>query len=173
MWILDEKLAFTNYVASDKPLNWGTTERPDIIIYDNPILLRWENNASNPITIFEFKKPWRDNFTDQSTSKKDDPIEQIKRYRNNIMDWKFTTPDWIEIEIWEKTPFYGYVVCTFTKKVKDWLYNEKDFTEMPDWKWYFTWFWNQNMYMEVLDWWKVINDSKIRNQRFFEKLKIN
>jgi len=173
MWILDEKLAFTNYISSDKPLNWWTTERPDIIIYDNPIALRWDNNASNPITIFEFKKPWRDDFTLPSTKKDEDPIEQIKRYRNNIMDWKFKTPDWIEIEFSDNTPFYWYVVCTLNKKVKDWLDREKNFTMMPDGKWYFTWFQNLNMYVEVLDWSKVITDSKIRNQKFFERLKIN
>ncbi len=173
LWILDEKLAFTNYVASDRPLNWGTTERPDIIIYDNPIALRWDNTASNPITIFEFKKPWRDDFTLPSTKKDEDPIEQIKRYRNNIIDWKYTTRDWLEIEIQPKTPFYWYVVCTLNKKGKNWLDREKILTMMPDWKWYFTWFPTLNMYVEVLDWSKVINDSKIRNQKFFERLKIN
>lgn len=173
MWILDEKLAFANYIASDKPLNWWTTERPDIIIYDNPIALRWDNTPSNPVTIFEFKKPSRVDFTLSSTKKDEDPIEQIKRYRNNIMAWKFKTPEWIEIEVQDNTPFYGYVVCTFNKAVKDWLRDEKNFTMMPDWRGYFTWLQNLNMYVEVLDWSKVINDSRIRNQKFFEKLKIN
>lgn len=173
MWILDEKLAFTNYISSDKPLNWWTSERPDILVYDNPIALRGDNNISNPVTIFEFKKPWRDDFTLQSTSKEDDPIEQIIRYRNNIVDWKKKTPKWIEIEISDNTPFYWFVICTITQKVKDWLHREKDFQMMPDWKWFFKWHSWTKMYIEVLDWSKVVNDSKTRNRVFFEKLKIN
>ena len=61
-----------NYVSSDKPLDGGVTERPDLLVFDKPILFRGDNEASNPITVFEFKKPGRDDFVNPS-SKEDDP----------------------------------------------------------------------------------------------------
>ena len=90
LWIIDERLNFTNYVSSDIPLDGGMTERPDLIAYDQRIVFRGDNEASNPITIFEFKKPQRDDFVNKSSD--EDPVQQIIRYVNNIVDGKFKTP---------------------------------------------------------------------------------
>lgn len=72
----------------------------------------------------------------------------------------------------DSTPFYGYVVCDFTKKVKDWLLREKDFTEMPDGLGFFKWYANNKLYIEVLSWTKVHRDAEMRNKIFFHKLGI-
>ncbi len=104
MWVLDEKLAFSDYISSDIPLNSWKSERGDVIIFDKKIAFRWENNSSNPITIFEFKKPWREDFVNPSSH--EDPIQQIIRYANNIVDWKYKTPKWKNIQVAENTPFY-------------------------------------------------------------------
>ena len=32
LWIIDERLNFTNFVSSDKPLDGGTSERPDVVV---------------------------------------------------------------------------------------------------------------------------------------------
>ena len=154
MWVLDEKLAFVDYISSDIPLNWWNTERWDVIIFDKKIAFRWENTSSNPITIFEFKKPWRDDFVNPSS--KEDPVQQIIRYVNSIVDWKYKTPKWKNIQVAENTPFYWYVVCTLTEKVKSWLQREKNFKVMPDWQGYFDWYWNNNLYIEVVDWDKIL-----------------
>lgn len=49
-----------------------------------------------------------------------------------------------------QAPFYGYVVCDLTKKVKKWLEIEKDFKPMPDRLGWFRWRENINLYIEVL-----------------------
>jgi hypothetical protein len=90
LWIIDERLNFTSYISSDLPLNGGTTERPDLIAYDRRVAFRGDNESSNPVTVFEFKKPDRDDFVNPSS--KEDPIKQIVRYVNNIRDGKFKTP---------------------------------------------------------------------------------
>lgn len=72
LWILDERLNFTTYVSSDIPLDGGNTERPDLIVYNKRVVFRGDNDASNPITIFEFKKPQRDDFVNPSS--KEDPV---------------------------------------------------------------------------------------------------
>ncbi|MFC2002982.1 hypothetical protein ACFLV4_03440 [Chloroflexota bacterium] len=170
LWILDEKLNFTEYVSSDKALDKKGGSRPDLLIFDKRMVYRGGNEKSNPVTIFEFKQPQRDDFTNQSTE--EDPIEQIIRYARDIKDGKFKTPEGRDMYIDENTPFYGYVICDFTKKVTDWLYGIKEFTSMPDGQGYFRWFSNNKLYMEVLAWDKILKDAELRNKIFFHKLGI-
>lgn len=171
LWIIDERLNFTNFVSSDKPLDGRSTERPDLLVFDRPVLFRGDNEASNPITVFEFKKPGRDDFVNPSS--KEDPVQQIIRYVNNVKKGKFKTPKGRQIQVSDNTPFYGYVMCEITEKVKEWLKMEKDFTPMPDGGGWFKWFGNNNLYMEVLSWDKVLRDAEMRNRIFFHKLGID
>jgi len=170
LWIIDERLNFTSYVSSDIPLNGGLSDRPDLAVYDKRILFRGDNEASNPISIFEFKKPQRDDFVNHSS--KEDPIQQIIRYVNNIRDGKFKTPNGRKMLVEPNTPFYGYIVCDLTAKVEDWLLREKNFKVMPDRLGWFQWIENINLYVEVLSWDKVLRDACLRNSIFFHKLGI-
>lgn len=170
LWIIDERLNFTNYVSSDQPLNGGKSERPDLLVYNKRILFRGDNESSNPITIFEFKKPQRDDFVNPSS--KEDPVEQIVRYVNDIRDGKYRTPEGRKMLVADNTPFYGYVVCDLTAKVENWLLRVKNFKPMPDRLGWFYWHENINLYAEVISWDKVLKDSKMRNQIFFHKLGI-
>ena len=170
LWIVDERLNFTTYVSSDVPLDGKNTERPDLLIYNKRVLFRGDNEASNPITIFEFKKPQRDDFV--NTSSQEDPVQQIVRYVNNIRDGKHKTPEGRKMLVAENTPFYGYVVCDLTTKVEAWLEREKDFKPMPDRLGWFQWMGNINLYVEVISWDKVLKDAKMRNQIFFQTLGI-
>lgn len=171
LWILDERLNFTSYVSSDKPLQSSNGDRTDITVYNRRVAYRGDNEASNPITIFEFKKPQRDDFADPSS--KEDPVQQIIRYVNQIREGKFKTPTGRDILVNDTTPFYGYVVCDLTKKVKDWLQKEKNFTPMPDGLGWFNWFGNISLYMEVVSWTKLLRDAEMRNKIFFNKLGID
>lgn len=171
LWIIDERLNFTNYVSSDRPLNQGSSDRPDLLAYDRRILFRGDNEASNPVTIFEFKKPQRDDFVNPSST--EDPIQQIVRYVNQVRDGKFKTPEGRKILIAQNTPFYGYVVCDLTPKIESWLEFEKDYKPMPDRLGWFRWHDNINLYMEVISWDKVLRDAEMRNRIFFHKLGIN
>ena len=170
LWIIDERLNFTNYVSSDLPLNGKGSERPDLLVYNKRILFRGDNEASNPVTIFEFKKPERDDFVNPSS--KEDPVQQVIRYVNNIRDGKYRTPEGRKMLVEENTPFYGYVICDLTPKVEEWLRREKDFKPMPDRLGWFDWSENIKLYIEVISWDKVLKDAKMRNQIFFHKLGI-
>lgn len=170
LWILDERLNFTSYVSSDKPLQ-SSGDRTDITVYNRRVAYRGDNESSNPITIFEFKKPQRDDFADPSS--REDPVQQIIRYVNQIREGKFKTPTGRDILVNDTTPFYGYVVCDLTKKVKDWLQKEKNFTPMPDGLGWFNWSGNISLYMEVVSWTKLLRDAEMRNKIFFNKLGID
>lgn len=171
LWILDERLTFTSYLASDLPLSGGSSQRPDIIAFDHPAAFRSENEASNPVTIFEFKRPGRDDFANPSS--REDPVEQIVRYVNALRAGDYRTPKGREINISPTTPFYGYVVCDLSAKVKLWLFENKNFKPMPDGLGFFDWRGNINLYIEVLSWTKVLKDADMRNRAFFYKLGIS
>ncbi|MCB9989324.1 MAG: sensor histidine kinase [Rhodospirillales bacterium] len=170
LWIIDERLNFTNYVSSDKPLSEGISDRPDLLAYDRRVMFRGDNEASNPVTIFEFKKPQRDDFTNPSSG--EDPVQQIVRYVNQVREGKYKTPEGRKILVSSNTPFYGYVVCDLTPKVEKWLEIEKDYKPMPDGLGWFRWHDNINLYMEVIGWDKVLRDAEMRNRIFFHKLGI-
>lgn len=170
LWILDERLNFTSYVSSDKALN-SSGDRTDVTVYNRRVAYRGDNETSNPITIFEFKKPQRDDFANPSS--REDPIQQIIRYVNQIRKGEFKTPAGRDILVNDTTPFYGYVVCDLTQKVKDWLQKEKNFTPMPDGLGWFSWFGNISLYMEVISWTKLLRDAEMRNKIFFNKLGID
>jgi glycosyltransferase involved in cell wall biosynthesis len=168
LWLIDERLNFTRFISSDTPFTGGTSDRPDLLVFNHSVVFRGDNEASNPITIFEFKRPKRDDFANPSA--KDDPIRQIVRYVNAIRDGEYTTPQGRKILVSKNTPFYGYVICDLTKKVEDWLLREKNGKPMPDGLGWFLWIDNINLYLEVLSWDKVLRDAKMRNLIFFQKL---
>ncbi|MDF3195084.1 ATP-binding protein [Pseudomonas sp. 1928-m] len=171
LWIIDERLTFTDFISSDQPLNGGKSERPDLLAYGTRVAFRGENEPSNPVTIFEFKKPGRDDFVNPSS--KEDPIQQIIRYTNSIRNGAFKTPKGKKILVGDNTPFYGYVICDLNKKIEDWLKYEKDFKPMPDSKGWFNWVSSINLYIEVISWDKALKDATMRNRIFFHKLGID
>ena len=170
LWAIDERLNFTTFISSDLPLGNGNTDRPDLVVYNKRVGFRGDNEPSNPIIIFEFKKPQRGDFANPSSD--DDPVAQIVRYVNAIQDGEFKTPSGREIRVTPNTPFYGYVVCDLTPKVKEWLQREKNFTPMPDGLGWFNWYQNTRLYIEVWSWDKVVRDANMRNAIFFKTLGI-
>ena len=171
LWIVDERLNFTEYLSSDLPMNGPKTDRPDLLAYDNRIGFRGDNEATNPVIIFEFKKPQRDDFTNPSS--KEDPVQQIIRYVSQIKAGKYKTRQGREILVSDNTPFFGYVVCDLGPKVREWAETEKDFKPMPDRMGYYHWHQNLNLYLEILGWDKLLKDAEMRNKIFFHKLGIN
>lgn len=171
LWMLDERLNFAVYASSEKPLRRGRgADRSDLTIFNRPVVFRGDNEPSNPVTIFEFKKPQRDDFANPSST--EDPVEQIQRYVALIQDGKCTLPNGRTIRVTDNTPFYGYVICDLTPKVTDWLRRVKDFTEMPDGLGWFRWYGNIRLYIEVLSFDKILSDATMRNKIFFKKLGI-
>lgn len=170
LWIVDERLNFTEYLSSDLPIDASRADRPDLLAYDRRIGFRGDNEPTNPVIIFEFKRPQRDDFCNPSS--KEDPIQQIVRYVSQIKGGKFRTPQGREILVSDNTPFFGYLICDLNIKVKEWAEIEKDFKPMPDRLGYFRWHENLNLYLEILGWDKLLKDASMRNRVFFQKLGI-
>ena len=168
LWIINESLNFTEYLSSDNSIFTKSDDRPDIAVFHYPVSYRDGDAASNPITIFEFKRPGRTDFINLSS--REDPIEQIVRYVMQLRDGCLKQPDGLNINVAKTTPFYGYIVASADGNVKKWLLEAKNMTMTPDGE---GWFLNRDkihLRIEFITWEKLLKDAKIRHKTFFEKL---
>lgn len=165
LWLIDEKLSYNAYLASDKPLTTGD-KRPDILIYDNPVALRSGDDASNPISVFELKRPGRKNYPED-----EDPIKQVLEYVNRIRSGGFTTPENRPVNVTDSTPAYGYVICDLTKKIRE-LCDFHQLTLSPDNEGYFGYHNKYQVYIQVISFDKLLKDTRLRNRILFSKLGI-
>lgn len=169
LWLLDERLNFTEYLCSDEDLT-GSDIRPDLFAYERKVAFRNDNEASNPITVFEFKRPGRDDFADRES--REDPVQKMVDFVRDIRSNKVKTATGREVEVTDNTPVYAYLVCTTNRKVRDWLIESKNFKILPDGKGFFQ-LYNQPLYFQVFSWEKVLKDATMRNRIFFHKLGID
>lgn len=169
LWILDERLNFVEYLRSDEPIKGGKSRRPDLLAFDKPVVFRDGDDASNPVTIFEFKRPGRDDFTNKSS--KEDPHDQVIDYVESIIRGDYLTPEGREIKTGDNTPFYGFIIADKSSKVEDWL-KKKDFHPLPNNQRWFKWQTSYNLYLEFVTWDQLLNDAELRNAVFFKKLGI-
>ena len=175
LWILDEKLAYHYYLASDKALSQmkdavevDSQERPDIVIFNRPFAFADSAPKFGAIVIVEFKRPVRDDYSEQEGK---DPIRQVDDYVELIKSGKAKDRRGRPITVPENTPFYAYVVCDLTPTLR----KQAEFAQLtptPDSLGYFGYHRHTGLYIEVIGFDKVIADAKKRNAALFEKLGI-
>lgn len=168
LWLVDERLAYFFFASSDIPFNNDKKEdRPDIMLFDNSIALLESKNdgtAYDSVVIFELKKPMRADLTTNN------PIDQITNYMEKIQTNTVTDKNGRIIRTDEHTKFYLYVVCDALENFKSILKNRYSFKETIDKLGMFRM--NDNQYIEVLTYDKIVNDAKKRNKILFDKLGI-
>lgn len=169
LWLLDERLVFSQYVASDKVISKSETKEPDLVMFNEErcIYRNGDNITTSPLTIFELKRPKRKDYPDN-----ENPIMQACRYSEKIRDNKYEMPEGLEpIKVSKETPIYIYVVADRCEKIDEFA---KGFslTIRPDGEGYFGFSSGFNAYIEVLSYRKLIEDAKMRNKIFFKKLGI-
>ncbi len=169
LWLLDEKLAYCNYISSDIPFNNNPKEeRADIMILDHPVAVSEDRNDGrefDTIVLFELKRPMRDDYTDGGN-----PITQMYNYvdklKSNTVQDKYGRP----IRVGDRTKFYLYAVCDVTDNLKKVIRHMGILKETPDQMGYYGYNPEYNAYVEVLPFDKIINDSHKRNRVLFDKL---
>lgn len=169
LWLLDERLIFSEFVASDKKISTkrDALGEPDLVVFDKKQSFRsGDNNYSNPLTIFEFKRPKREAYKTD-----DDPIMQIGKYVKDIRAGKYEMPEGLEkIKVNDSTPVYAYVVCDLTPKIREFAEELHSLTKSPDDEGYFGFLRGYNIYVEVISFKKMMDDATLRNKIFFKKL---
>jgi hypothetical protein len=167
LWLLDETLSFVEYLSSDKQVFNDSQDRPDILAFHKAVSYSETQDGHNPVSIFEFKRPGRDDFASKSSD--ENPITQVERYAKQIKNGETKTPKGKTILVTDATPFYAYIIADVNKKVKEWLEAE-DFEELPDNEGFYKFHTKYKMHIYYLSWNKVVKDSTIRHRKFFEKI---
>lgn len=175
LWIIDEKLAYHYYLASDLPLSQidvlenNSESRPDLILfYDNAFAMAEDEPPYNSgIVIFEFKRPMRDNYNDD-----ENPIAQVFQYVEEIRNGDKKDKNRRTMNISPTVPFYCYIIADITNNLK----KQAKFYGLrptPDSGGYFGYNDQLNVYIEIIGFEKLISDSKKRNRILFDKLNLN
>ncbi|MBK8815207.1 MAG: ATP-binding protein [Methylococcaceae bacterium] len=176
LWLIDERLAFHNYLSSDKTLNSlpitgdSTAKSPDLCalnVYDNPILVSEKQSLPlASITVIEIKRPMRN---DAKAGEDKDPIEQALGYLGRIREGGVRTADGRPIPESKEIPGYCYVVADLTPTVIN-RCKLLGMTVTSDHMGYFHFNPNFKAYIEVISYDKLVNAAKERNRAFFDKL---
>lgn len=173
LWLLDDRLAFYDFWASDKSIrSFAKTsdakERPDLILFNGAHLLH-RKGTDQPVVIVEFKRPAREGFSDN-----ENPIMQILNYvrklRNNeIADNKGT----LITKIGMQTPFFCYLIADITPSLKNILESHELSQQLPGSRGYYGYNKSLGVYFEVLEYDRIVADARLRHEGFFQKLGIN
>lgn len=173
LWILDEKLAFHFYLASDKPLNQmseavevDSLERPDLAIFGHPFAFADSSPKFGSVVLVEFKRPMRDDYSDKDGK---NPIQQVYNYVELIKSGKAKDRKGRQIIVPPGTPFYAYIVCDIMPKLEEQA-KYAQLTKTPDGMGYFGYNPQVGVYVEVISFSKMVDDAQKRNAAFFEKL---
>lgn len=168
LWLIDEKLAYCNYISSDIPFNNDQSEeRPDILVLDNPVAMSESENDGtefDTIILFELKRPMRDDYTDS-----ENPIIQLYDYVDKIKSGKAKDRYGRYIKTSENTRFYMYVLSDVTPKLER-IIKRNGFSQTPDKLGFYDYNDIYKTYVEVIPFNKIINDARKRNRVLFDKL---
>ena len=180
LWIIDERLVFHHYLASDKTFksmkvtDSDSARRPDILlenIYDNPLFVSEKDNPPfATLRIVEFKRPMRDDMVAEDSRK--NPIDQCLDYVKKLRSGKNVTKKGRPINISEDIPAYCYVICDLTPTMES-LCERHDFRKTYDNLGYFGYKSRLNVYFEIISFDQLLNAAKERNAAFFDKLGIS
>lgn len=173
LWIIDEKLAYHYFLASDKPLNQiGATievaseDRPDLVIFNRPFAFADSGPPFSAIVIIEFKRPARNDYSDKEEK---NPILQVYDYIGLLKEGKAKDRRGVPITVPEHLPIYAYIVCDLTptlqKQARDY-----QLKKTPDSLGYFGYHTEYGAYIEIISFDKLLDDAKKRNKILFDKM---
>lgn len=174
LWILDERLNYHSFVASDKELRAiqgvgldSSRTRPDLTIFDKKIKLSEGDQPLTSLTIVEFKRPMRDDYEDD-----ENPLTQVADCVEEIRAGKAMDADGRPIRaLSPQIPVKCYIVSDITERLKKQL-RIWGATQLPGQQGYYGYHPNFQIYFEVLDYDTVLQNAERRNRMLFEKLKL-
>ncbi|HEY9885935.1 MAG TPA: hypothetical protein V6C96_01615, partial [Vampirovibrionales bacterium] len=191
LWIIDERLSYHSYLASDKQLRKHdvlesqTLDEPDIAVYKN-----FFKNASayaegtqpfRTIVVVEFKRPGRTDYYKKRKTKdgqaieiEDDPIQQVIDYvdairKGTIYNESKQRPIY---KGQDKIPAFAYIICDISDKIRDIVDNFGHLKPMVEGsnQGYFGNHPTKDIYFEIVSYDLLLQRAKERNNILFEKL---
>lgn len=178
LWLIDERLAFHNYLSSDKPLSSidftsdESNKEPDIAsikIYNNPILVSEKGVPGASITVVEIKRPMRKGFR-PAEDEQHDPILQSLKYLQRLRKGAVARGG-RPIANANNIPGFIYVIADLTATMEECC----DFHRLKktaDGLGYFGYHDNAayNAYIQVMSFDGLIQGAKERSRAFFDTL---
>ena len=171
LWIIDERLSYHAYLASDKPLKAMepieslSTLRPDIAVFNRVAYVDSETPYSS-VVIVELKRPVREQYDDR-----DNPLAQVYDYISEIRRGTVRDRNGRPISVHTSASFYVYIIADMTEALRKQAENGS-LTLTPDEMGYFGYNANYRAYLEIISYTKLIIDAKKRNRVLFEKLNL-
>lgn len=171
LWLLDERLAYHRFLASDKqlrvtsPLVNGSQKELDLIVFDKACAFSSAPDGPfQSITIIEFKRPMRTSYSND-----DNPFDQVMEYIEEIRKGKARTVDGRDVPISDGIHFYCYIVADKTEKLEQQAY-KAELEKTPDNQGFFGYKKHYRAYIEFISYTKLLTDAKQRNRVFFDKM---
>jgi hypothetical protein len=174
LWLVDERLAFHNYLASDKTLHSmpitgsQSTKEPDLLalqMCDTPVLIAEGNTPTwTSLSIIEIKRPMRN---DAGPGEQKDPIEQSLDYLRRVREGGVTTAKGRPIPGADRIPGFCYIIADLTPK----LISRCDMHQLNptgDCMGYFGYHEKFNAYIEVISFDRLLSVANQRNRAFFD-----
>lgn len=160
LWIIDEKLAFHMYAASDPKLSQKiegseSDKRPDVLVCSDE-----RDGVIHNVCIIELKRAYRSDH---------DPIKQLTEYLEEIQNKKKFKGQPIRVN--PHTMYYCYAFCDIDEKFQS-IVNLYSLTELPQQMGYFTYNKNLNALIEIRTFDRILEDVLRRHKAFFTKLGI-
>ena len=167
LWLIDERLTFHSFAASDKPLNKigdsKSEDRPDIVVVSEVDKV---SRVARSVAIVELKRPERSEYQEPIT-------EQVYRMHDEIKSGRALNPiTGRKILVDDATRYYCYALCDFNDKIEK-AAKYGGYHELPGKYGYFRYNAELKIACYVIRYDQIVADAKQRNFAFFEKLGIN
>lgn len=167
LWIIDERLTFTKYFASDVPFTQlidgaNSTLRSDLLIYDRIHGLGAEGeDPLRRVMLVEFKKPGRRDYEDRYS-----PQNQISEYITRLQNGEIEDFRNQRVRIADDCIFYCYVVADIVGKLEihtnGWRTTSDGRGRIQDLNGRF------RGVIEIIEWADLIKDARLRNLAFID-----
>lgn len=178
LWLIDERLAFHHFLASDKPLStFPTTDdksgkEPDIAslrLFENPLLFGDKKPQQASITVIEIKRPMRKGFR-AGDGESADPVLQALNYLRRLRGGA-SAVDGRPIPNADKIPGFVYVLADFTESLID-CCRLHQLQRTADGMGFFGYNRDEvyNAYIQVMSFDGLVVAATERNRAFFDQL---
>lgn len=171
LWLIDDRLAYHHFLASDKKINTipvlksDIDKRMDLAIFDAALSYTADPENINSITIVELKRPQRNDLATEET----DPIAQVYDYVTDIKEGKVKKSNGRGFGNVQQVAFYCYVIADVTPTLKK-SAARAGLVPTQDSEGYFGYNQAVGTYIEVISYDKLLKDAKQRNRALFDKL---
>jgi len=178
LWLIDERLTFHDYLASDKPFatmpisSDKSGKEPDAValrVFNTPLLIAEKEAPPASLIVLEIKRPMRANYI-AGKDEKSDPILQSLDYLSRLRNGTATRRG-RPIPNASQIPGFVYIVADLTDELvrSCELFN---LTRTFDGMGYFGYHPKPafNAYIQVMSFDGLLKGAKERNRAFFDKL---